>query len=225
MIDPDSQKPAYSIAILMGGEGRRMGKVAKGLIRLGGVCLIDRILAETTRLGGDVYFVAKESERYKKWGVPVHRDIFEERASIVGIHTALSVSETDHVLVLAVDLPGVTGTFLEYLLSLRHEADLVVPSKNGLWEPLCAVYHRKVIKTVEKLIRNKRFKPIELMKEYSCREVTEIEMERFSSPQDMLTNLNTPSDIETWERTSRNRSKSQDDIEIGSGYNMADGKK
>lgn len=179
-----------------------MGGIAKNEIVLDGVSLLDRLVSELSGLTGRMFIVSKNSGENLKWGIPVYRDILPGTASIIGIHAALTVARTPHVLVLAVDLPGMIRSFAEYLISLRKEADIVMPVHRGHWEPLCAVYNRGISKSLESLIRMKRFKPVSLLSSHSCRAVTAEEMSRFGSPEQLLTNLNSPEDIRKWRNLS-----------------------
>ena len=85
-------------------------------------------------------------------GVRVTEDRYAVRSPLVGIHAGLAASRTDLAFVTACDMPHVEPTLVEFLLEQAAEADVVVPVVRGYYEPLCAVYRRSCITSIEDLI-------------------------------------------------------------------------
>jgi molybdopterin-guanine dinucleotide biosynthesis protein A len=85
----------------------------------------------------------------------VVEDVFVDRGPLGAIHAALSATDREFNLVLAVDLPFATPALLTYLIGRAHEAPCLatVPRLGGGWEPLCAVYRREFAKVAEPALK------------------------------------------------------------------------
>jgi molybdopterin-guanine dinucleotide biosynthesis protein A len=69
-----------------------------------------------------------------------------------GILTALHHTVSDWNLIVACDMPEVSGGFLSELVTraMRSAADVLLPyGSDGLPQPLCAVYHRRALTGME----------------------------------------------------------------------------
>jgi len=131
-------------AILAGGRGLRFGGAPKGLARVGGVRIIDRVAAALREACDDLILVANDDSA-DTWlpGVRVVRDVRTGAGALGGIHAALA-SAADAALVLSWDSPFVPGGLLRTLRAAgeREDAAAVVPMSASPWgfEPLCAWY-------------------------------------------------------------------------------------
>ena len=79
-----------------------------------------------------------------RFGYPAIADLHPGEGPLGGILTALAHTAADWNLVVACDMPGVTGEFLRGLIEAaeRLGAGALVPAgPSGIPEPLCAVYH------------------------------------------------------------------------------------
>ncbi len=140
-------KPAIrSVAgvVLAGGASRRMGQPKAGL-RLGGSTLLERQLATLADVGADPLLVSTRP------GIPlpplpaglrvsVVEDDWPDAGPLAGIERALRAVPTRWLVVLAVDLPGMTSAWLSGLLQGLRPGVGRIPRRDGRWEPLAAVY-------------------------------------------------------------------------------------
>jgi molybdopterin-guanine dinucleotide biosynthesis protein A len=79
--------------------------------------------------------------------VPLVTDERPNLGPLAGITAALRVLRSPFLLVLAIDLPAMTATFLRELLARRNDDCGVVPQHGGaqcFYEPLAAIYPRTV---------------------------------------------------------------------------------
>lgn len=185
------------IAVLAGGEGSRLGYVAKGKLVYHGRRLLDRLLDMIKPLRCDTALIVKNPADYSEWSLPCYTDMIPGKAPILGIYTALSRMNKAHVLVLAVDLPGLTTEFLAYMLSRRSEGQIVIPCWNGNWESLCSIYSRELIPRIHQMITSGLYKQVDLLKSVSCCAITGDKIARFGDPARLFRNINTPADILT----------------------------
>ena len=144
--------------VLAGGRSSRMGQ-DKALLPWKGSTLIESVAREVFRAAGNVTLIGSP-ERYGKLGFPVIPDKIEGCGPMGGLHAALSSSAAEWNLVVACDMPGVTCQLLEELLAAAEgsDGDALVPETPGGLEPLCAVYHARLLAAVEAAILSKLLK-------------------------------------------------------------------
>jgi molybdopterin-guanine dinucleotide biosynthesis protein A len=141
--------------VLAGGRSSRMGR-DKALLECNGSRLIGRV-AEVVAAAAGVVAIIGDPAKYGKFGYPVHPDVFVGCGPLAGIHAALKATSADWNLVVACDMPDVNAAFLRELLRRAEEraADCLVPAgASGRLEPLCAVYHRRALPTIERSLDN-----------------------------------------------------------------------
>ena len=110
------------------------------------------------------------------------------------LFTALHHAETPHVLVLAGDLPFVTAPFVTYLASLVSTHDAVVPRSGERWQPLCAMYHRRVADHLHAAIAAGNWRVVDALAGLDVHAVTGADLARFDRDERLLLNVNTPDD-------------------------------
>ena len=141
---PVKEGSALTFVVQAGGKGSRLGGVAKGLIRLGGERIVDRLLA----LGAEWprWVVANEPGAYEDLPVPVVADVVPGRGAPGGVVTALAVADTEWVLTVACDMPFVTREAIDALLAAAGpEVDVVCFERGGRLEPLLGLYRRALL--------------------------------------------------------------------------------
>lgn len=134
--------------ILAGGASARMGR-NKALLSFRGQPLVERQLATLRPLFERVLVGANEPGPYAPFGVEVVPDRLGERCALTGIHALLAAAATEHVFVVACDLPFLSARLIEALLERRGGADAVVPVSDRGPEPLHAVYGRACLAAIE----------------------------------------------------------------------------
>lgn len=185
--------------VLAGGKSTRMGS-DKALMRLGGQPLIIRALALAKMLTDEVNIVG-DPEKFGTFGKAV-QDIYAARGPLGGIHAALRHSTTDHNLILGVDLPFVTSSFLSFLVLAAKSSNAMVtlPSSGGYLQTLCAIYRKEFFRPAESALAAGRNKIDALFPDISVRVIDEPEILAAGFNIAMFRNLNTPEDWRTAER-------------------------
>lgn len=140
-----------SLAVLAGGESRRMG-FDKALASFGGTTLLGWMLERFGPAFDHTFLVTKDAARFAGWGVPVVSDALADRGSIVGVYSAVLASPTERVLCLACDMPFVTLEVLRCLAAVSRGHDICVPRHGGVSEPLCAVYSRSALPALRSVV-------------------------------------------------------------------------
>jgi molybdopterin-guanine dinucleotide biosynthesis protein A len=131
---------AFSAVILAGGASRRMGR-DKAFLEVRGKSLLAHQVETVTALRpAEILVSGRADTDYSHLGYPVVLDAQPGCGPIAGIERALALARSELVLVLAVDLPGMTSEFLGRLLALFHDGSGVVPETPRGLEPLAGVY-------------------------------------------------------------------------------------
>jgi molybdopterin-guanine dinucleotide biosynthesis protein A len=131
----------------------------KALLPWKGSTLIESVAREVYNAAGNVTLIGSP-DRYGSLGFPVISDKIERCGPLGGLHAALSATNAAWNVLVACDMPAVTGRLLEELLAAAEAcgADVLVPETPGGLEPLCAVYHARLLPAVESAIQSKHLK-------------------------------------------------------------------
>jgi molybdopterin-guanine dinucleotide biosynthesis protein A len=198
--DREMKSPAardLAAFVLAGGKSTRMGS-DKAFIEYEGRTLVARTLELAHAISSDVYIVGGRD----KFAVlaAVVEDKFHDCGPLGGIHAALRSSSRDLNLMLAVDMPFVSEVFLRYLIEEARGApgaSVIVPRRDGRWQPLCAVYRREFADDAEAALVAGRNRIDLLFNGPRIHTIEEKETRLAGFVGDMFFNLNTPGDLET----------------------------
>ena len=111
--------------------------------------LAGEIAATVARAAGNVTLVGHSELP----GIP---DRYPGEGPLGGILTALHHTSADWNLIVACDMPQLSDAFLAELVTraMQSQADVLLPyGPDGLPQPLCAVYHRRSLPTMEEHFR------------------------------------------------------------------------
>ncbi len=135
----------FTIVLQAGGESSRMGK-DKALLPFLGTPLIQRLRDRFQQIGDELVVISNDFAGYKYLKLPLYKDVIPGRGALGGLYTALTVSSSPLVGLIAADLPFASPALFEYMLEqiLVTKADAIMPStKHGL-EPIHAIYRRDI---------------------------------------------------------------------------------
>jgi molybdopterin-guanine dinucleotide biosynthesis protein A len=194
---PGSEVAAF---ILAGGKSTRMG-TDKAFVEYDGRTLLARALSLARSVTADVRIVGSQ-EKFARFA-PVVEDIFGDCGPLAGIHSALRSSPAELNLMLAVDMPFVSGEFLLYLISQARslpEVEVVVPLADRRRQPLCAIYRREFADAAENALRAGQNRIDRLFDEVRTRVIEEEELEDGGFSSAIFRNLNTPEELDAQPR-------------------------
>jgi len=180
--------------VLAGGKSTRMGQ-DKASVTLNGLTLLQHALAALREVCRDVAILGK-CELYGGLR-PVYEDIFPGCGPLGGIHAALSNSQTEFNLIIAVDTPFLSPEFLSYLADKAIDSGAVVtaPEIDDYTQPLCTVYSLDFLPTAEHALKVGNYKIVPLFPPGRTLVIKEAELRQFAFAADMFENLNTPEDL------------------------------
>ena len=184
-----------TVAVLAGGRSSRMG-TDKSFVRVLGRPLIEHILAQVAGLGDETLIVTNRPDEYAYLGLPLFSDVLPDTGALGGLYSALHAARQRHILCIACDMPFVVRPLLDYLLSLRHVGEAVVPRLAGQPEPFRAIYRRDCQERMLAALDAGRLRVSGIFAELQVRYVDEAEIDRFDPERLSFVNVNTPADLE-----------------------------
>ncbi len=137
--------------ILAGGKSSRMEK-DKALLLLDGETFINRISNLLKDNFHSSIIITDKDEEYYSADLKIHHDIYKSCGPLGGIHSALVNAEAESVFIISCDLPVITADIIRQLLI--HSADVVVPSYKNIIQPLCGIYRRSLLPSLETFLNN-----------------------------------------------------------------------
>lgn len=134
--------------VLAGGLSTRMGR-DKALLELDGRPLIEYALAKLRAVGFSPRIIGSRPDLARF--APVIADNYSQMGPLGGIEAALTASDAEQNLFLAVDLPWLPVDFLSWMTGRAKctEALATIPRFQGLPQPLCAIYGRAMLPHVK----------------------------------------------------------------------------
>jgi len=181
-------------AIVAGGQGSRMGGVAKGLLRLDG----EPLVARTLRLFGEVFagslVVANDADPYAAFGVPVVPDQIVGRGAPGGLHAALAAAATPWVFTAGCDMPFLSAEAVRWLWARRGDAPAVAVVWRGQLQPLHAFWSRGCLPAVERMLSGGQPSMWQLATAVGARLIDEAAWGEIDPGGRAFENVNTPAD-------------------------------
>ena len=144
--------PHFGAVILAGGQSSRMGR-DKALLEVGGKTLLARQVELARETGAAEVFISSRADTdYSAFGCRVLEDELQAAGPLAGIARGLAVAREPLLLVLAVDMAGMTGDFLKTLHAKCRAGGGVVPVVNEIIEPLAAFYPKAAEGLIQKVL-------------------------------------------------------------------------
>jgi molybdopterin-guanine dinucleotide biosynthesis protein A len=196
------------IAVLTGGQSRRMGR-AKATLPLAGATVLEHILRVTEIVGLPRILVGSHETQSEdadlcslrlSTGLPLVRDQYPDAGPLAGLHAVFAATQAQRVLLLACDLPFLTSSFLNWLLRQSDTGDSgsgtsVVPvDDEGRLHSLCAVYHESVRPTLSQALEARSLRFQDFVKASGLRLLGPEQWAGFDGDGQLLANINEPQD-------------------------------
>ncbi|MHC1697492.1 MAG: molybdenum cofactor guanylyltransferase [Geobacteraceae bacterium] len=150
---PEPLTFGVTAVILAGGKSSRM-KSNKALLPFCGELFIERIHRQLSALFSEVILVTNTPEIYRFLPCRMVPDEFPGLGSLAGIHAGLKQSKTEHIFVVACDMPYLNSELICHMLSKASDSDVVIPESEGGFEPLHAVYSKNCLPVIEAALKN-----------------------------------------------------------------------
>lgn len=188
-----------TVAILAGGKSSRMG-TDKSFVPFQGRPLIEIVLERVYGLGDEQILITNNPEPYAYLGLPMSADVYPDHGSLGGIYTAVTYALHPHTLVVGCDMPWLNRALLQYMVSLRETADVIVPRWQQFPDPLHAVYSKACLGPIEEKLKARRLKVIGFYEKVSVRFLERELITRFDPDGRSFANINSAEDLEELEK-------------------------
>ncbi len=181
--------------VLAGGQSRRMGG-EKAFLPWRGRPLISYPLQLLSGLFREVLIVSRDPAAFAGLGVPVHGDRFAERAALVGLHAGLHAASEPLAFVAACDMPCIREATARLIAgALTGGAWAAVPTTRAGTEPLLAVYDKRCLPVMERLIGAGDLRISSLFREVPVTFIPAVRLEESDPDLRSFLNLNTPEEL------------------------------
>ncbi len=183
------------VFILVGGMSSRMGK-DKSLLMFGDRTSVALIATSLQSVTGTIRTVGAAVSAVE--GLANIADARDHWGPLAGIEAALSNANSDYCLIVACDLPFVTGKLFERLIGLTEHEEAIVPvQSDGRPQPLCAIYRcSPCLAAARKAIANGEHSPRALLDQVHTRYVPFAELSDLNGSEYFFFNVNTPENYE-----------------------------
>lgn len=148
----DFQYQSPTAIILTGGKSTRMG-YDKALLKLNSVTLLERTINLVTPQFGKIILSVNEKNLYPNLHFEKAVDRYQGFGPLIGIYSALSESKTDKNFIISCDMPYQDEKFISFMLEHKSEKDVIIPVENGKMHPLCGIYSKKILPSLEIFIQ------------------------------------------------------------------------
>ncbi len=189
--------PDVTLAIIAGGQGRRLSGVPKGLLSVEGRTVLERLLLLAPRFE-DVLLVANAPAPYARFGLRTVADVVSGKGAPGGVHAALMAARTPWVVAVACDMPFITPEVIGVLMAARGEGvDAMCFEVGGRLEPLLAAYRSSLAPAWgEALAEDPSMR--DLLSRARTRLLPEASLRTVDPTLRSLANVNTPQDLERY---------------------------
>jgi molybdopterin-guanine dinucleotide biosynthesis protein A len=185
--------------ILAGGKSVRFGH-DKVLETIGNTSLLEQVISRVNPLSKNIIIVTSKERDFgqlvKLPKINVVSDIFPGQGSLGGIYTGLVNSDSHYNLVVAADMPFLSGSLLSYMIKVSEGSDFILPHIKDWYEPLHAIYSKNCIEPIKSMLEGGRKVIVELFDYVKVRYVEAEEVDRFDPKHLSFFNINTQADME-----------------------------
>ncbi|MGJ7910951.1 molybdenum cofactor guanylyltransferase [Neobacillus sp. LXY-1] len=183
--------------ILSGGQSSRMG-TNKALLPINEKTNIERIRDSMGTHFDDLVLVTNDPKAYEFLGIKMTEDHYPGMGPLAGLHAGLLASEYDVNLMVACDMPFVSGELARELVCMIGEYDAVIPVINGIQHPLFAVFKKSSAKVAATCIEAGNLRMKQLLDRLNVLYLTENELSVFKQfdLERVFFNMNHPNEYE-----------------------------
>lgn len=204
------------VAILAGGEGKRLGNIYKPLLRICGKPILMNLIERLEKLEPSIIIVVHTEEQEnmlkveledlkQRTNIRIIRDALDIQASLIGLYTALTSSMGDAVIVIPSDTPFLEASSLLRLRAKLQDFDAAIPVwPSGYIEPLIAIY--RVVPALEAVKESLSKNMLQISSTLKRLRINYVPVDQvFSRPEIETFNINTYEDMERAEKICREK--------------------
>ncbi len=198
MVDGDSTSGLVRSAILAGGAASRFGKQPKGLEKVGGERILDRVIRALESAVEEPPLLVVNADEAQSWvkRLVVMKDLMPHCGSLGGIYSVVARS-SEPVLIVAWDMPFLKVELLKALVDGASDFDVYLPESNGPlgFEPICGVYSPECAKPIRAALEQEDLRTSSFHKHVRVGTLALTEVKAFGDPDVLFFNVNSPDDV------------------------------
>ena len=185
-----------SAVIIAGGLNSRMGGKNKAFLEIGGKTILERHLDTLQDLFDEIILVTRQPELYSQYPVRVVPDLFEDRASLTGIHSGLYHASHPYSFIVPCDAPFLQKSYIQLLIdAVEPDIDVVIPNHEGFYEPLCAIYSKRCLPIIDEQLKQKNYRIFAFFKNVNVKTISKEETLAVDPKMLSFFNVNTPESL------------------------------
>ena len=192
-------------AVLAGGENKRF-PVLKSLIKVNGITIIEKNLRLLNSICDEVFISTNTPELYFRQSAVMLGDIVQSRGPMSGIFSSLLNAKNESLFIVACDMPFLSIEVMSLICKRHFEAsqdmqyDATVPVYNKMIQPLCGIYSKNILPSLEQHILDGKNSMHLFLKESKTNYIEEPEIRKIATDSNLFININTIEDYETVRR-------------------------
>jgi molybdopterin-guanine dinucleotide biosynthesis protein A len=196
--DPQLAYPIGGI-VLCGGQSRRMGR-AKAWLPFGAESMLQRVTRIVTQVVQPVVVVAAREQDIPPLpsSILIARDAVNGLGPLQGLASGLAVlnGHAQAAYLSSCDAPFLKVAFIQRMIELLGDYDIVVPEAHGFRQPLAGVYRLSILPEVRDLLAAGQLRTGFLFDRCRTRVVDAAEFAEADPGLGSLWNVNSPEDYE-----------------------------
>jgi len=181
-------------------EGQNVYATEKAFLTLGKETFMERKIKKLKPLFEEIIIVTNAPLLYSEMGVRVIKDEKEGVGPLMGLYCGLKNSSSDYNFVTTSDTPFLKIELVQYLIEKVDGYDALVPKWRGMTEPLCAIYSKRCIPHIEKVMGER---VTAFYKYVNAKLLTEKVLKKIDPEGLSFFNVNTPEDYNNMKDISR----------------------
>lgn len=186
-------------AVLAGGAASRFDGKPKGLERVGGERIVDRVARVLEEATGTRPILVANAPEAASWcpGLRTVPDLLPQRGTLSGIYTAVTAGDGP-VMVAAWDMPFIPSELLAALVRGAGGYDVFLPESGGRrgLEPLCGVYGPACAPAIRARLDQEDYRAIGFHEAVRVGTLALTEVARYGDVATMFFNVNTADELE-----------------------------
>ena len=155
------EKKSRSAIVLAGGKGKRMGMIEKALLEFEGKTILERLFESLFDVVDEIILSVRNNTQEQKFRSLIEKfpsrdirfcfDTLENAGPLEGLWAGMLEARSEYSFVCAGDMPFVNSGVVNMLFEKASGHDAALPRwEGGKFEPLHAVYSKKIIPEIEK---------------------------------------------------------------------------
>ncbi|MBW1650809.1 MAG: molybdenum cofactor guanylyltransferase [Deltaproteobacteria bacterium] len=191
------KKHSVTGVILAGGTNSRFDGQNKAFIKIAGKSIVENTYSILKSLFKQIIIVTNQPEQYAEFNADIVRDIFFVKSSLTGIHSGLFYAKFPFAFVVGCDMPFLKTELIEALANqIKPHLDIIIPETAKGFEPLCALYSKKMLSAIEGKIKAEKFSIKGILNKAKTKRVPEKFLKTYDKNLISFFNINFPTELE-----------------------------